>query len=145
MEQYMEVLNKLNSISLDNDFIFEFQKVFFEGREEIIYTENIRWRVAKYTLKRNEIGVLFLADYFLQIHICRHTIELSAPFRYSVLEKLSDETTYQAFKNWSHVWRSIVKGLGGDKIVYLPESGFDKYLELHWDNNSMDKITEELK
>lgn len=144
-EQYAEVLDKLNTISLDNDFIYEFQKGFLLGREEVTYTGNIRWRVVEPTIKRNEIGVMFLADYFLQIHICRHTIELFAPFRYYVLERLSDDATYQAFMNWRHVWTSIVKGLGGDKIVYLSDSGFDKYLELHWDKNSMDKIIEELK
>lgn len=47
--------------------------------------------------------------------------------------------------SWRKFWSSLLTGLGGDKIAYLSDSGFDKYIERHWDNYPMDTIITELR
>lgn len=73
--QWETVLKKLNSIVLDNNFIFHFQKKRYEGREDfpISPVDQIKWRVNQHTVKENQIGVMFIGDYYLQIFMCRHT------------------------------------------------------------------------
>lgn len=139
--QVQSVIELLDSITLDCDFIYSFQKNWFENNKDVNISKvkSIKWQVVPYTIERNEIGVFFKGDCALRIAICRNTFSISNPYRFNILERLNSQDIIESFDKWRRTWQSLTRHLGGDQILYLNEND-DKIIEAHWNNEPINEI-----